>query len=88
MCVCVVADDRNEVFSINHVLSLKPTDEQSATLTLESGNYVRFQVDNVASVNAMPLHIYKAATGDNKLLRVEPIDTHKWPVKGTVIVHV
>ena len=42
------------------------------TLKLESGNYLRFQVDTGAQCNIVPLELYRKATKDNKLPHLMP----------------
>lgn len=47
-------------------------DTQLVTLKLESGNYLRFQVDTGAQCNVVPLGLYKKATKDYHLKKVRP----------------
>ena len=57
----VAADeDRDEVFQTGPAGNLDDT--QLITLKLESGNYLRFQVDTGAQCNVVPLGLYKKAT--------------------------
>ena len=42
---------------------------------LESGNYLRFQVDTGAQYNIIPLSLHKKATKDCNLAHVIPADT-------------
>ena len=49
-------------------------DSQCVTLKLvESGNFLRFQVDTGAQCNVVPLDLYKKATKDHSLAQVKPI---------------
>ena len=50
-------------------------DSQLVTLWLESGSYVRFQVDTGAQCNGLPLSTYREATVDVALSNVTPIKT-------------
>ena len=50
-------------------------DSQLVTLRLQSGSYVRFQVDTGAQCNVMPLKTYQEATGDVDLSKVSAIQT-------------
>ena len=47
-------------------------DSQLVTLKLESGKYLRFQVDTRAQCNVVPLELYKKATMDQKLTQLMP----------------
>ena len=61
-----------------------------------NNNNIRFQIDNGSSVNIVPLHIYKKASGDMNLERLKPSNTQSitvygngaWSVLGEVIVRV
>ena len=46
-------------------------DSQLVTLQLESGSYVRFQVDTGAQCNVLPLSTYREAMGDVALSNVK-----------------
>ena len=49
-------------------------DSQCVTLKLvESGNFLRFQVDTGAQCNVVPLDLYKKATKDHSLAQVKPV---------------
>ena len=50
-------------------------DSQFVTLHLDSGRYVRFQVDTGAQLNVIPLDIYKKAIGDASLTKITPSHT-------------
>ena len=70
-------------------------DSQLVTLLVESGSYVRFQVDTGAQCNVLPLDTYKKATGDVNLKQVTPTNTRvtaygggALPVAGTVVMKV
>ena len=60
-------------------------DSQLITLGLESGSYVRFQVDTRAQCNMLPLHAYREATGDANLRHVTPIETQVTTYGGGVL---
>ena len=70
-------------------------DDQLVTLTLTSGNMIRFQMDTGADCNVIPTGIYKKATKDWKLNNVVPSkssivaygNTHM-AVRGRVRLHV
>ena len=86
----------NTIYSVGkHVVELD--DEQTVTLRLQwKSAYIRFQIDNGASVNILPLHIYAMASGDANADRLLSSDTktiraygnQPWPVLGEVIVRV
>ena len=52
------------------VSAVRLDDSQLVTLRLESGNFVRFQPDTGAQCNVLPLHVYKKASKDYKLEKV------------------
>ena len=52
------------------VSAVRLDDTQLVTLRLESGNFVRFQPDTGAQCNVLPLRIYKKASKDDKLEKV------------------
>ena len=87
-------DEDSEAFPLQlQVHSLD--DSQLVTLLMESGSYVRFQVDTGAQCNVLPLDTYKKATGDVSLERVMPTNTRvtayggvALPVAGTVVLKV
>ena len=53
----------DEVFPAREVATLLD-DSQCVTLKLDSGNYIRFQIDSGAQCNVLPLKLYKRATKD------------------------
>ena len=53
----------DEVFSVREGATLL-YDSQCVTLKLDSGNYIRFQIDSGAQCNVLPLNMYKRATKD------------------------
>jgi hypothetical protein len=87
-------DEDSEAFPLQlQVHSLD--DSQLVTLLMESGSYVRFQVDTGAQCNVLPLDTYKKATGDVSLKRVMATNTRvtaygggALPVAGTVVLKV
>ena len=65
--VQVVDEDKvDEVFP-TEVAAVSLHDSHLVTLKLESGSYLRFQVDTEAQCNVIPLELYKKATKDTKL---------------------
>ena len=76
-------------------LSHEPDDAQLITVELESGNFLRFQVDTGAQCNVIPLDLYKKAAQDPTLTRVTK-STGKIvayggstiPVMGTVMLNI
>ena len=80
----VAADeDRDEVFQTGSEGNLDDT--QLITLKLESGNYLRFQVDTGAQCNVVPLGLYKKATKDHLIKNVTPTQQRITAYGGTTI---
>ena len=52
------------------VAAVKLDDSQLVTLKLESGNFIRFQPDTGAQCNVLPLQVYRKASKDEKLKKV------------------
>ena len=70
-------------------------DSQFVTLRIQSGNFIRFQVDTGAQCNVLPLSTYKQATGDVTLSKVTATHTKvtaygggTLPVVGTTLLKV
>ena len=87
-------DEGDEIFQ-TQVSEISIDDSQFVTLKLESGNYLRFQVDTGAQCNVVPLDLYKKATRDYELVQVLPanqkITTYggsEIPVVGKVLLRV
>ena len=87
-------DDSDEVFP-TEISAVNLDDSQLVTLKLESGNFLRFQVDTGAQCNVIPLELYKKASRDFKMTRVIPARTTitayggtTLPVVGSVILRV
>ena len=88
----------NTVFSVDSDQSIQLDDELMVTLRLQwkCKPHIRFQIDNGSSVNIVPLHIYKKASGDMNLERLKSSNTQSitaygnraWSVLGEVIVRV
>lgn len=57
------SEDTVEMFPMQ-VASVGLDNSQFVTLCLNSGNYLRFQVDTGAQCSVVPLTVYKKATGD------------------------
>ena len=53
----------DELFPVREGATLLD-DSQCVTLKLDSGNYIRFQIDSGAQCNVLPLKMYKRATKD------------------------
>ena len=68
-------DPELQIYTVRTVSSIKLQDEQTVTLKIRSKSYIRFQIDCGADCNVLPVHIYKAATGDHDLKEVSPSDT-------------
>ena len=84
MVKAVAADeDRDEVFQTGPADNLDDT--QLITLKLESGDYLRFQVDTGAQCNVVPLGLYKKATKDHLLKNVTPTQQRITAYGGTTI---
>ena len=62
-------DEAGEMYQIE-VAAMKLDDSQLVTLKLESGNFIRFQPDTGAQCNVLPLHVYRKASKDEKLEKV------------------
>ena len=74
----------DEVFP-TQVSAVDMDDSQFVTLKLESGNYLRFQVDTGAQCNVLPLPLYKKATKDIKLANVTPLRTTITAYRGNTL---
>ena len=62
-------DNGDEVFP-TQISAVVVDDSQLVTVRLESGNYLRFQVDTGAQCNVIPLQLYRQAAKDHKLTQV------------------
>ncbi len=62
----------NTVFNVDSDQGIQLDDELMVTLRLQwkCKPYIRFQIDNGSSVNIVPLHIYKKASGEHCLVSV------------------
>ena len=88
----------NTVFNVDSDQSIQLDDELMVTLRLQwkCKPHIRFQIDNGSSVNIVPLHIYKKASGDMNMERLNSSNTQSitlygnraWSVLGEVIVRV
>lgn len=65
-------DDNEEVYQTT-TPSSRLDNSQFVTLQLDSGNYLRFQVDTGVQCNVVPLDLYKKATKDYNLFSVKPV---------------
>ena len=63
--------DDNEIYQAQ-VCGTNTDDSQFVTLKLESGNFLRFQVETGVQCNVVPLDLYKKATKDHHLTSVMP----------------
>lgn len=59
-----ISEGELQVISVS---SVKMKEEQTVTLKLRPKCYIKFQIDSGANCNILPLHVYRAATGDEKL---------------------
>ena len=89
-----IEDDVEEVFPAE-VAPVGLDDSQMVTFQLESGCYLRFQVDTGAQCNVLPVILYKKATKDNRLASITKGRSHitayggtTLPVVGTVAIRV
>ena len=64
-------DEGKEIYQ-TQISEISIDDSQLVTLTLESGNYLCFQVDTGAQCNVVPLELYKKVTMDHKLAHMMP----------------
>lgn len=64
-------DDEEEVFMLSEVSTVDAA--QVVTVKLESGNYLRFQIDSGAQCNVIPLSLYEKATKDYNRRFVRPV---------------
>ena len=62
-------EEAGEMYQIE-VAAVKLDDSQLVTLKLESGNFIRFQPDTGAQCNVLPLQVYRKASKDEKLEKV------------------
>ena len=62
-----------EVFSTYEIATANLDDSQLVTLKLESGNYLRFQLDTGAQCKVVPIHLYKKASKDYNMTHVQPL---------------
>ena len=65
-------DEAEEVYQAT-ISAVGLADSQCVTVELDSGSYLRFQVDTGAQCNVVPLDLYKKATKDYKLSEVQPV---------------
>ena len=81
----VKAIEENDEIYQTHIPGTSIDDSQFVTLQLESGNYLRFQVDTGAQCNVVPMDLYKKATKDYKLSNVTPCQHNITAYGGTSI---
>ena len=93
--VKAIEDDNMEEVFPTGVAKVGVDDSQLVTVQMESGCYLRFQVDTGAQCNVLPLKLYKNATKDYNLARMTPVKSHitayggaTLPVLGTVTIPV
>ena len=89
-----IEDDMEEVFP-TEVVKMGLDDSQIVTVQLKSGCYVRFQVDNGAQCNVLPVLLYQKATKDYNLAQIDPVKSNiiayggaTLPVVGTAAIQV
>ena len=68
-------DDSDEIYMISEIAVVTLDDTQLVTLGLESGNYLRFQLDTSAQGNVIPVHLYKKAVNDPDLKQIKPTNS-------------
>ncbi|XP_048577104.1 uncharacterized protein K02A2.6-like [Nematostella vectensis] len=64
-----------ETYQTEEVLAVWLDDSQLVTFQSESGSFIRFQPDTGAQCNVLPVHLYKQACNDHKLVKVKPVQT-------------
>ena len=64
-----------QIYTVRTVSSIKLNDEQTVTLRISPKSAIRFQIDCGADCNVLPVHVYKAATGDFEMKNVLPSKT-------------
>ena len=64
-------EESDEIYQ-THVPGTRIDDSQFVTLKLESGHFLRFQVDTGAQCNVVPMDLYKKATKDHHLSNITP----------------
>ena len=87
-----IEDDIEEVF-LAEVSPVRLDDSQMVTFQLESGCYLRFQVDTGAQCNVLPVVLYKKTTKDYNSAKIAQGKSHitayggtTLPVVGTVAI--
>ena len=73
--VNAIEETRVDGNSLIFALSTDTGDDHFASLQLENGSFLRFQLDTGAQCNVVPVHLYKAATGDSHLEKVTKSDS-------------
>ena len=64
-----LVEESDEIYQ-THIAGTDIDDSQFVTLKLDSGNFLRFQVDTGAQCNVVPMDLYKKATKDYHLSSV------------------
>ena len=82
--VKMIDDSGEEVFP-TQIAAVGLDDSQFITLKLQSGNFLRFQVDTGAQCNVIPLALYRQATNDHKLRQVKPGKSQLSAYGGTTL---
>ena len=98
------ASEKNErvqnVFSVYKVNDVRTVDTlpkcETVTLKTQWGSLIKFQIDNGASVNVIPLSVYELASKDFQHRKIKKSDTTeitafggtRWKIKGEVIIRV
>ena len=98
------ASEKNErvqnVFSVYKVNYVRTVDTlpkcETVTLKTQWGSLIKFQIDNGASVNVIPLSVYELASKDFQHRKIKKSDTTeitefggtRWKIKGEVIIRV
>ena len=88
------------VFSVYKVNDVRTVDTlpkcETVTLKTQWGSLIKFQIDNGASVNVIPLSVYELASKDFQHRKIKKSDTTeitafggtRWKIKGEVIIRV
>ena len=98
------ASEKNErvqnVFSVYKVNYVRTVDTlpkcETVTLKTQWGSLIKFQIDNGASVNVIPLSVYELASKDFQHRKIKKSDTTeitafggtRWKIKGEVLIRV
>ena len=74
----------DEVFP-TQISAVHLDDLQWVTVQLQSGNYLRFQVDTGVQCNVIPLNLYEKANKDRNLTKVTPENANITACRGATL---